>query len=287
MFASPVNVKRDLTIEEVARLEENGFRLPGVHVRVDPVRHYPETQPLLPRARPHRRGQRRGTQARHLAAPARLRRPRRHRGAVRKAAARPRRERVRRGRRPGPGNRPHPGQAARARGAGQRPGPDARRPDPAARLPAARTLPARRRGRHGGPGPAPSSASSRGPDFDPNIFMAPISPSTWDSLVGNPSKPFFNRAITSSYPPGSTMKPVDRPGRAPPGRGRRPRPGSSPATVPTSTATASSSARRPHGSLDLVGAIAQSCNVYFYQLGLRLGLDSLTAYARGNRAGQR
>jgi penicillin-binding protein 2 len=35
-----------------------------------------------------------------------------------------------------------------------------------------------------------------------------------------------------------------------------------------------------HGSLDLVGAIAQSCNTYFYQAGLRLGLDSLTAYAR-------
>jgi penicillin-binding protein 2 len=35
-----------------------------------------------------------------------------------------------------------------------------------------------------------------------------------------------------------------------------------------------------HGSLDLISAIAQSCNIYFYQAGLRLGLDSLTAYSR-------
>ncbi len=44
MFASAVNVKRDVSIEEVARIEESSFRLPGVHVRVDPVRHYPAAQ---------------------------------------------------------------------------------------------------------------------------------------------------------------------------------------------------------------------------------------------------
>ena len=117
------------------------------------------------------------------------------------------------------------------------------------------------------------------PDFDPNIFMAPIDAATWDSLISNPSKPFFNRALTSGYPPGSTMKPVIALGALRQGALYR----------DTRFQTCHGSFKygnrvfkcnAAHGSLDLVGALAQSCNTYFYQAGLRLGLDSLTAYAR-------
>jgi penicillin-binding protein 2 len=117
------------------------------------------------------------------------------------------------------------------------------------------------------------------PDFNPNIFMAPIDPETWDSLTSNPSKPFFNRALTAAYPPGSTMKPVIALGALRQGalyRDTRFQPCNGGYKYGNRKFRCTGS----HGSLDLVGAIAQSCNVYFYQAGLRLGLDSLTTYAK-------
>jgi penicillin-binding protein 2 len=109
--------------------------------------------------------------------------------------------------------------------------------------------------------------------------MAPIDPATWDSLISNPSKPFFNRAVTSGYPPGSTMKPVVALAALRQGalvRETR----FQPCTGSYKYGNRVFKCSAAHGSLDLVGAIAQSCNVYFYQVGLRLGLDSLTAYSR-------
>jgi penicillin-binding protein 2 len=117
------------------------------------------------------------------------------------------------------------------------------------------------------------------PDFDPNIFMAPIDPATWDSLISNPSKPFFNRVVTSGYPPGSTMKPVVALAALRQGALTR-ETRFQPCTGSYKYGNRVFKCSAVHGSLDLVSAIAQSCNVYFYQAGLRLGLDSLSAYAR-------
>jgi penicillin-binding protein 2 len=112
------------------------------------------------------------------------------------------------------------------------------------------------------------------PSFDPNDFTRVMSAARYDSLANNPDKPLFNRAIQATYPPGSTFKLLaalaglengyTRDTRFAPCRG------------------AYYYGGRPfkcwkaggHGSLDLPGAIANSCNVYFYQLGKNVGLEN-------------
>lgn len=117
------------------------------------------------------------------------------------------------------------------------------------------------------------------PAFDPEMFLGRISTADWQKLSDNPSRPFLNRAVAAGYPPGSTMKPIvalaglsrrviDRNSRFQPCNG--------------SLRYGNRTFRcwGVHGSTDLVEALAFSCNVYFYQLGQRIGLDNLTAFAR-------
>jgi penicillin-binding protein 2 len=117
------------------------------------------------------------------------------------------------------------------------------------------------------------------PTYDPGMFTSPIPARLWDSLVGSPAKPFFNRAISAGYPPGSVFKPVVALAALELGK-------TTDATRFTPCLGSYRYGNRDfacwsrHGSLTLVDAIAQSCNVFFYQLGLELGLDSLTAFAR-------
>ncbi|HXG45692.1 MAG TPA: penicillin-binding protein 2 [Gemmatimonadales bacterium] len=115
------------------------------------------------------------------------------------------------------------------------------------------------------------------PAYDPNAFIGGIAASEWRRLTNDPTLPLLNRAIQVRYPPGSPFK----------------------------LATAAMALRRGlvgfdshmpipcrggmqfgnryfrcwkkegHGSLDLTGAIEKSCDVYFYQLGLRLQLNPL------------
>ncbi len=115
------------------------------------------------------------------------------------------------------------------------------------------------------------------PDFDPGIFTAQISAAEWRALADNPSKPFFNRVLGAAYPPGSIFKPFValaglRSGAVTPDSRFHPCVGQYKYGNRVFRCWGS------HGSLDLAGAITQSCNSYFYQLGLALGLDSLAAY---------
>ncbi|MBM3331349.1 penicillin-binding protein 2 [candidate division WOR-3 bacterium] len=278
MFASPVNVKRDVTIEEVARIEELSFRLPGVDVRVDPVRRYPTANRYC-----HVLGHIGEVSEDELKHDTSLRRL----DFVGRAGIEAQYESMLRGR--------DGSEYAEVDARGQEIGtlrekhPEPEMPgrnlvmtidDRIQRLACQLLAPYDRAavvGMETRTGAIVCLVSK--PDFDPNIFMTPIDAETWDSLTSNPSKPFFNRALTSGYPPGSTMKPVVALGALRQGALYR----------DTRFQTCLGSYKygnrtfkcnAAHGSLDLVGAIAQSCNTYFYQAGLRLGLDSLTAYAR-------
>ena len=115
------------------------------------------------------------------------------------------------------------------------------------------------------------------PTYDPNQFVGGISSTAWRSLNTDPSLPLLNRAIQVRYPPGSPFKLataamalrrglVDFKTHMPmPCRGG----------LQFGNRFFKCWKKEGHGSLDLVGAITQSCDVYFYQLGLRLGLDAL------------
>ncbi len=119
------------------------------------------------------------------------------------------------------------------------------------------------------------------PTYDPNEFITGVSSARYAELTTGSAKPLFNRAVSGSFPPGSPFKLVT-------------------AAIALKRGLVDFSSRMPqactggfrfgnrvfhchkktgHGSLDLTGAIAQSCDVYFYQLGLRIGLPNLLSDA--------
>ncbi len=115
------------------------------------------------------------------------------------------------------------------------------------------------------------------PSFDPNLFVGGITEADWAAIRDDPGQPILNRAAAALYPPGSTWKLV---------LATLAMRGGSVAIdtyMPTSCRGALQYGNRAfrcwrpegHGPLDLSEAIKESCNVFFYQVGLRLGLDPL------------
>jgi penicillin-binding protein 2 len=123
------------------------------------------------------------------------------------------------------------------------------------------------------------------PAYDPNRFVGGISSALWRDLNTNPAKPLLDRAALGLYPPGSTFKLAT-------------------AAIALELNVIDPNAYMPmpcrggmqygnryfhcwedkgHGYVNLVDAIKHSCDVYFYQLGLRIGLERLIA--EGTRLG--
>jgi len=118
------------------------------------------------------------------------------------------------------------------------------------------------------------------PNYDPNLFPRGISPKDWVHFSHDPGHPLYDRAIQSVYPPGSTfkiivalagleygvIKPDDK------------------VTCRGSLSSGRHSFRcwkhGGHGSISLHRAIVESCDVYFYTMGERIGWDRVAAYAK-------
>lgn len=117
------------------------------------------------------------------------------------------------------------------------------------------------------------------PTFDPNIWVGGISRADYAVLRDDPAKPLVNRVIYGKYPPASPFKLAV----AAMGLKRGLVTMDSHMPVPCTGGLQFGNRRfrcwKPegHGSLDLTGAIATSCDVYFYQLGQRIGADELMA----------
>uniref|UniRef100_A0A7C4CAX0 Penicillin-binding protein 2 n=1 Tax=candidate division WOR-3 bacterium TaxID=2052148 RepID=A0A7C4CAX0_UNCW3 len=281
----PVPLRRDVDLTTVARIEENNFRLPGVLIRVDPVRNYPKGWRYC-----HVVGHLGEISEEELKADSSYRRL----DYVGRAGIEARYEKRLRGR----DGYQYAEVDARGRAIGPLP---EKRPEPAVpgcdlhltlddRLQnlASRLVAGYERAAVVGmeirTGAILCLVSQ--PGFDPNIFISPIDAATWDAIVSNPSKPFYNRAVTSTYPPGSTLKPIVALAAL---RQRlvSPRTTLDPCVGKVRYGNRDFKCWSVHGRVNLLEAIAQSCNVYFYQLGLRLGLDSLTAYCRSVGLGAR
>lgn len=118
------------------------------------------------------------------------------------------------------------------------------------------------------------------PSFDPNIFLSPMTPEVWKGIIEDPMHPLENRSIRGQYSPGSVFKvliaalalnsgfvtPSDR------------------VYCPGSYSLGDSTFRcwrkEGHGHVDLQTALSQSCDVYFYTLGERLGIDRMSSFCQ-------
>ena len=118
------------------------------------------------------------------------------------------------------------------------------------------------------------------PGFDPNLFVHGIDVDTYRSLQRSPERPLFNRAINGQYPPGSTIKPFlglagleYNIGHA---QGKSWCPGWF--RLPGRERKYRDWKKYGHGRIGLHDAIVQSCDVYFYELALALGIDRMHEY---------
>jgi len=121
------------------------------------------------------------------------------------------------------------------------------------------------------------------PGFDPNAFVGGVDPDYWRRLSVSEAHPLFDRTIQARYPPGSTWKLAMAAMALRRGvvtlRSRMPIPCRGGLQYGNRFFRCWSA--QGHGDLVLADAIAQSCDVYFYQLGLKLGLTSLFEDATG------
>ena len=123
-------------------------------------------------------------------------------------------------------------------------------------------------------------AMASSPTFDPSSFNRRLSAKEWNALLTDPQKPFQNRAIQGQYPPGSTYKIIT----ALAGLGEKVITPETPffcnGALPYGNRVFHCWRSGGHGSVNLHKAIVQSCDVYFYNVGMRVGVDRLAHYAQ-------
>ena len=118
------------------------------------------------------------------------------------------------------------------------------------------------------------------PSFDPNLFAVGMTTSQFRELQDDPDRPLFNRAVRGTYPPGSTIKPMLALAALETG-----------ATNMTHKSLCRGYFQLPgnehryrdwkpegHGPMDIREAIAQSCDVFFYEVSVDLGIDAIHDY---------
>ena len=125
------------------------------------------------------------------------------------------------------------------------------------------------------------------PSFDQNDFIGGISSKKWNALISDPGKPMSNKAIQAEYPPASTYKII-----------------TSFAALEEKLIDIHTTSFCPgffkygnrvyrcwqkhgHGEVDIYQALAQSCDVYYYQAGEKTGVDIIAQYAKGSGLGKK
>ncbi len=117
------------------------------------------------------------------------------------------------------------------------------------------------------------------PTFDPNKFINRFSPEEWLSLVNNPDFPLENRAVRGLYSPGSLFKLTMALAALDSNTISEKTAFYCNGTVQIYGHPFSCWFRAGHGSMDLSNGIKNSCNIYFYNLGRRIGIDQIVKYA--------
>lgn len=118
------------------------------------------------------------------------------------------------------------------------------------------------------------------PAYDPNLFARGIGTADWRRLIDDMYSPLSNKAISGQYAPGSTFKMLValaalEAGEVGPGYESY-----CPGHMDLGNHRFHCWKRGGHGRVDMVQAIAQSCDTYFYDLSLKIGVDAIAAMAR-------
>lgn len=118
------------------------------------------------------------------------------------------------------------------------------------------------------------------PDFDPNIFTHGLSASAWEELLANAGHPLTNKAIAGQYPPASTFKMVTALAALRAGKISENRKVFCSGHYDFGGDRFHCWKSGGHGSVNIVDALAMSCDTYFYEIATEIGIDNIAATAR-------
>ena len=123
-------------------------------------------------------------------------------------------------------------------------------------------------------------ALASNPSFDPNLFIGGIDQAVWNRISSSNEFPLQNRAITGQYPPGSVFKVVVALAGLQEGVIDPSQEEFCNGTFTLGRGSYRCWKKHGHGKVDLYRALVESCDVYFYKVGKKLGLDTIARYAR-------
>ncbi|MDA0261107.1 MAG: penicillin-binding protein 2 [Proteobacteria bacterium] len=118
------------------------------------------------------------------------------------------------------------------------------------------------------------------PAFEPNAFNLGLSRNEWQALVGDERKPLSNKAITGQYPPGSTFKMVVAQAALEAGAIGTEHQVFCPGFVDLGDRRFHCWKKHGHGNMSMTSALQQSCDVFFFDIAKRVGVDRIAVMAR-------
>jgi len=125
------------------------------------------------------------------------------------------------------------------------------------------------------------------PTFDPNKFVHGISQEDWDALIKNEKKPLINKPLAGLYPPGSTIKPIVALSALENDVFSTKKIIECKGSMELYGQTYHCWKEKGHGFMNMRSAIKQSCDIYFYEMSRRLGIDRLAVTAKQYGLGKR
>ncbi len=123
-------------------------------------------------------------------------------------------------------------------------------------------------------------AFASNPAFDPNLFIGGMGKTDWEKLVSGKDFPLQNRVISGQYPPGSVFKVIVAVAGLEEGLTDPEEEIPCLGTYTLGSHSYRCWQKKGHGNVDLHRALVESCDVYFYKMGKRMGVDTIAYYAR-------
>ncbi len=117
------------------------------------------------------------------------------------------------------------------------------------------------------------------PSFDPALFARNITPEEWGSLIEDPYHPLQNKGIQGQYPPGSVFKIITAIAGLESGLITPDTQLTCRGAYPFGNRDFRCFKKEGHGTLSLHRAIVESCDIFFYQVGIKVGVDRIAQYA--------